>query len=115
MNDLLMKDIVKELRNKRMSDEEISNREIAARDRVDISLEKYEKMRDTINEAHEDIKEWKKKTEYLENLIKKFGMVELDFYNIDPENIVISKCEDALLSYPKQTKYRIEFTVREKV
>lgn len=115
MNDLLMKDLIKELRANRINAREIADCERAARDRVDISLEKYEQMRDEIAMAHEDIKEWKKKTEYLENLVKKFGFAELDYYNIDPESIAVSKCEDALLSYPKQTKYKIEFAVREKV
>lgn len=114
MNDLLMKDLVKELRQNRTNSREIADCERAARDRVDISLEKYEQMRDEIAMAHQDIKEWKKKTEYLENLVKKFGMAELDFYNIDPENIVVSKNVDQL-DFPGEIKYRIEFTVREKV
>ena len=49
-DELLMKDLIKELRANRTNAREIADCERAARDRVDISLEKYEEMRDEIEE-----------------------------------------------------------------
>lgn len=110
MNDVFMKDVVKELRNKRMNDEAALNREIAARDRVDISLEKYEKMRDEIS----DLK--KKCDDYLHTI--KADNAIFEKIGISPvliETIVNLNVEQFKDQMTGRTKIKITFECDEEV
>lgn len=110
MNDVFMKDVVKELRNKRMNDEAALNREIAARDRVDISLEKYEKMRDEIDELKRKNEELKARDDVLGMLLSKLD-IPFENLKIKPESIE-SYADIDMINYG-QKNYMIRFKAEE--
>ena len=74
MNDLLMKDLIKELRANRTNSREIADCERAARDRVDISLEKYEQMRDEIEDLRAERDKYKNTIKADNAIFKKIGI-----------------------------------------
>ena len=79
--------------------------EIKSRNRVDISLDEYEKMKDEADEISFCLQN---KIDYLVKIIEKFG-IPIEISDIVNTDSIITFCDDDVLTGKR--KYRIEFTV----
>lgn len=89
-------------------DQKISNTiksEIKNRNRVDISLEEYEKMKDKADKISFSLQN---KIDYLVKIIEKLG-IPIEISDIVNTDSITTFCDDDILS--NKRKYRIEFTV----
>lgn len=84
----------------------ISESEIKAINRVDISLEEYEKLNKSVNDAETTRFVLQNRIDKLVKIIEKFGVPVEEIDNININSIVSYKCEDILTN---KRKYRLEF------
>jgi len=85
---------------------EIAELEIKNRNRVNISLEEYEKLKKSVNDAETIQFVLQSRIDKLVNIIEKFGVSAEELDNIDISSIVSYRCDD--ISTNKR-RYRLEF------
>ena len=85
---------------------EISKSEINARNRVNISLEEYEKLKKSINDAKTTQFVLQSRIDKLVKIIEKFGVTADELDNININSIVSYKCDNILTN---KRRYRLEF------
>ena len=79
--------------------------EMKSRNRVDISLDEYEKMKEEINRISFSLQN---KIDYLVKIIEKLG-IPIEISDIVNTESIITFCDDDIVA--DKRKYRIEFTV----
>lgn len=84
----------------------ISELEIEARNRVNISLEEYEKLKKSVNDAKTTQFFLQSRIDKLIKIIENFGVPAEEIDKININSIVSYKCDDILNN---KRRYRLEF------
>lgn len=105
------KDLIKEMRRTREANDEMQKQELAARDRVDISLNEYLTLRDRIKELEGEVQKYKTLSEADDLLYKKLGLKVSDIPFIS--NVDVNQLEQHdPMSMSTIRQYKITFTVK---
>ena len=110
--EVVIKDFIKELRKTRETKEKVSFNEIKARDRVDMSLEKYEGMIDKIRGlevANEDLLHTCK---LYQAMFTKIGIPGDVFDQMDKNSFEVLTCKNPVTL---ETQYTIKFAVSDEL
>ena len=108
-SEMMVKELVKELRKTRDFNERKMNSEIAARDRVDISLSHYEGLLDRIAKLQKDNNEMSDSLVNATNLFAKIGIPVAVLERIDISDVEVNTFENPVTL---ATRYGVSFSVK---
>lgn len=105
------KDLIKEMRRNREANDDMQKKELAARNRVDISLDEYLAIRDGIKELEEQVQTYKTLAEADNMLYKKLGLNVTDIPFIGDMDVERLEDRDPI-SMHTIMQYKITFNVK---